>query len=140
MSMAIYPALFFTVAMLVNTAYFIMGGLPLLVLKHDTPQDARFIHGFFNIYYKVAIATAAGAGASYALWGRFAFAAGAMALIFVAALLRRRFLGSMRHLGARIQLNQSDAIAGFRKVHVQALGVNFAQLVLLVWGTTRLSL
>ena len=35
-------ALFFTVVLLVMTTYFIMGSIPLLVLKHDTPLDARF--------------------------------------------------------------------------------------------------
>ena len=32
-----FAALGFTVALLVTTAYFLMGGLPLLILKHDTP-------------------------------------------------------------------------------------------------------
>ncbi len=48
MSIALYPALVFTVALLVTTAYFLLGGLPLLVLDHDKPLDARFIRGFFN--------------------------------------------------------------------------------------------
>lgn len=34
MSGAIIAALFFTVALLVTTAYFIMGSIPLLVLRH----------------------------------------------------------------------------------------------------------
>ena len=33
-----YGALFFTVVLLVIIAYFLMGGLPLLVLKHDVPH------------------------------------------------------------------------------------------------------
>ena len=32
-----YGALFFTVVLLVIIAYFLTGGLPLLVLKHDVP-------------------------------------------------------------------------------------------------------
>jgi len=31
-------ALAFTVALLVTTTYFILGSIPLLVLKHDTPR------------------------------------------------------------------------------------------------------
>lgn len=46
MPLALYPALLFTVALLVTTAYFLLGGLPLLVLDHDTSLDARFIRGF----------------------------------------------------------------------------------------------
>ena len=49
MSAALIAALVFTVALLVTTAYFMMGSLPLLILKHDTPVDARFIRGFFNV-------------------------------------------------------------------------------------------
>ncbi len=61
---ALFPALFFTVALLVTTAYFLLGGLPLLVLQHDTPTDARFVRGFFNVYYRAALVTSAGAAPS----------------------------------------------------------------------------
>ena len=44
-----YIALFFTVVLLVTTAYFIMGGIPLLILAHDTPLDGRFVRRFFEI-------------------------------------------------------------------------------------------
>ncbi len=74
---ALMPAFFFTVALLVTTAYFLMGGLPLLILQHDTPVDARFIRGFFNLYYRAAFWTSLGACISYGLWGRYAFAVGA---------------------------------------------------------------
>ena len=53
-----YGALFFTVVLLVIIAYFLMGGLPLLVLKHDVPLDARFIRSFFNAYYAASAALA----------------------------------------------------------------------------------
>jgi hypothetical protein len=65
MSPAIYPALFFTVALLVTTACFLVGGLPLLILEHDTALDTRFIRGFFNLCYKSAFWAAAGAAVSF---------------------------------------------------------------------------
>ena len=34
--------------------------LPLLVLSHDTPLDARFVRGYFNVYYRAALFTALG--------------------------------------------------------------------------------
>jgi hypothetical protein len=139
MSSALYPAFFFTVALLVTTAYFLLGGLPLLVLKHDVPLDARFIRGFFNVYYRAAFWTALGACASYALWGRFAFAAGAAGLAVVAMLLRSRLLSVMHQLGVAIEANEDAAIERFRRVHVAALLVNVAQLVVLVWGLLQLS-
>ena len=58
MGPAMIAALLFTVALFVTTAYFIMGSIPLLVLKHDTPLDARFVRGFFNTYYVAAVVTA----------------------------------------------------------------------------------
>jgi 4-amino-4-deoxy-L-arabinose transferase-like glycosyltransferase len=137
---AIYPALFFTVASLVTNAYFLMGGLPLLVLKHDTGLDARFVRGFFNVYYKAAIVTAVGACVSYALWGRFTFALGAAALILVALLLRRSLLPAMQDLSKRLQGPDDHAIRSFRRMHLAALSLNFAQLVVVVWGITQLSL
>ena len=54
LSSALYASFFFTVALLVTTAYFLMGGLPLLTLKHDTPLHARFVRGFFDVYYRAA--------------------------------------------------------------------------------------
>jgi hypothetical protein len=140
MASAIYPALFFTVAMLVTTAYFFAGGLPLLILKHDTALDARFVRGFFSVYYKASIGTSLGACASYALWGRFAFAMGAAALVIVALLLRRSLLPVMQQLGAQIPSDGDGAIRRFRRVHATALLVNLVQLIVLVWGITKLSL
>lgn len=135
-----YAALFFTVVLLVTTAYFIMGGLPLLILNHDTPVDQRFIQRFFEIYYQAALFAAGGATLSYALWGRLAFAGGT-ALVAAAALWsRRRVIPAMAHLAAQIQAQDTQAVATFRKVHATALVINLLQLVALVWGVTQLRL
>ena len=68
MPAAMFAALFFTVALLVTTAYFIMGSIPLLVLKHDTPLDSRFIRGLFNVYYTAVMFTSTVAAASYGFY------------------------------------------------------------------------
>ena len=68
MPAASYGALVFTVALLAISAYFLIGGLPLLILKHDVPLDARFVRRFFEVYYLAAFWAAAGASVSYALW------------------------------------------------------------------------
>lgn len=140
MAAGIYPALFFTVAMLVTNAYFLMGGLPLLVLQHDTPLDARFVRGFFRVYHQAALVTATGACASYALWGRPAFAAGAGACVLLALALRRTLLPAMQALGDRIARSEPEALRSFRRLHGAALGLNLAQLVLIVWAVLQLSL
>jgi hypothetical protein len=136
---AIYGALFFTVVLLVTTAYFLMGGLPLLILKHDVPVDARFIRRFFDVYYKTAFWAAIGASVSYALWGRFAFAVGAAAMAVVATLLRRHLLPAMQKLATRIEANDGQSVQRFRRIHAMALLINLAQLVVLVWGVLQLS-
>ena len=68
MSAALIAALFFTVALLVTHAYFLMGSVPLLVLEHDTPMDARFVRGFFNTYYLAAVVTAGATALSLGGW------------------------------------------------------------------------
>lgn len=139
MSAAMFAALCFTVALLVTTAYFIMGSVPLLVLKHDTPLDARFVRGFFNIYYVAAFVTATATAISFAFAGRPGLAAGAAALAVIAVVLRKKIIPKMDALGAQIQSNYMDAIPGFRRTHIAAILINVAQLVAIVWSLTTLS-
>ncbi len=140
MSAALICALFFTVALLVTTGYFILGSVPLLVLKHDTPLDSRFVRGFFNTYYLGAMGTASATALSYALAGLLALGAGAAALALLAAILRRKVIPRMDWLAVRIQVGEADAIPAFRRIHVAAILLNLAQLVLIVWSLTTLSL
>jgi hypothetical protein len=140
MSAALIVALFFTVALLVTTAYFLLGSVPLLVLKHDTPLDSRFVRAFFNTYYLAAIFTAGAAAVSYALAGKFGFGAGAAALAALAAILRGKVIPRMDALGTQIQANGTGAIPGFRRTHVFAIVLNIVQLVLIVWSLIAFSL
>ena len=140
MPLAVYPALFFTVALLVTTAYFLMGGLPLLILKHDTPLDSRFIRSFFNVYYLAAIAAAGGTSVSYAFLGRPGFAVGAGALALAAAILRRTVIPRMDRLHGLILAEEAGAVRQFRGIHVALLLGNLVQLVLVVWSLTTLRL
>lgn len=133
-------ALVFTVVLLVITAYFLMGSVPLLILKHDTPQDSHFVRAFFDTYYLAATFAAGATAVSYALAGRLVFAAGAAALALLATLLRRKLIPKMDSLRAQIQVSDTTVIAEFRRMHVTAILVNLAQLVLIVWSLTALSL
>src|SRR4051812_7535217 len=103
MSAALIAALFFTVALLVVSLYFILGSIPLLVLQHDTPLDARFVRGFFDIYYKGAFFTALATAVSYALAGRPMVSGGAVALALLAVGLRHKIIPAMEQAGAGIQ-------------------------------------
>jgi hypothetical protein len=140
MSASLIAALFFTVALLVIMAYFLMGSVPLLILKHDTPLDSRFVRGFFNTYYLAAMFAASATAMSYAVAGKLIFAAGAAALALLAVILRRNVIPTMDSLRAQIQMSGTDAITAFRRTHVTAVLINLAQLVLIVWSLTTLSL
>ena len=140
MSAALIAALFFTVALLVVTAYFLMGSLPLLILKHDTPLDSRFVRSFFNVYYLAAMAAASATALCYALAARPVFAAGAAALALLAYLLRRTLIPKMESLGAQIQAGGGAAVAGFRRMHLTAILVNLVQLVVVVASLITLSM
>jgi hypothetical protein len=132
MTPAMFAALAFTVALLVTKAYFIMGSIPLLILKHDTPLDARFVRGFFNIYYVAAFITAGATALSYAVAGRPGLAAGAAVLALIAVVLRKNVIPKMDSLGAQIQSNYMDAIPGFRRTHIIAILINIVQLAVIV--------
>ncbi len=117
-----------TVALLVVTAYFLLGSIPLLTLKHDDTLDARFIRSFYVVYYRLALVTAAFATISYAMASRVAFAAGAAAILLLTLMLRRRFLPQMDALGAQMSANAVLAIPAFRRIHRRAILINLAQL------------
>lgn len=137
---SIYASLFFTVAMLVTTTYFIMGGLPLLILDHDTPLDGRFIRRFFEIYCTLALMAAVGATLSYALAGWTGYSLGAACIVGIVSVYRRTILPAMDRLTRQIQGHDPKAIRLFRVTHSLALLVNLLQLVVLVWGVVQLSL
>ena len=122
-------ALFFTVALLVVTAYFLLGSVPLLILKHDNPMDSKFIRSFYLTYYKIALFVATAATASFAIAGRPAFAAGAATIAIVTWVLRRRFIPMMDELGTQIRSEDLIAIPAFRKIHKSAILINLTQLM-----------
>ncbi len=140
MSAALILAMFFTVALIAVNAYFLMGSVPLLILKHDTPLDSRFVRGFYQAYFRAAIVVATATAVGYALAGRPLFAAGAAALAMLAALLRRVVIPRMALLQGRLQGNDTTAISGFRRMHVTAILANLAQLVLIVWSLVAISI
>lgn len=121
-------ALLFTVALLAITTYFLLGSVPLLILKHDSPVDARFIRSFYITYFRMAFIAALGTAASYAMAARPSFAIGAGAIAVLTLLLRARLIPRMDQLGAQIQGDDALAIPEFRKIHKSAIWINTVQL------------
>lgn len=121
-------ALFFTVALLAVTAYFLLGSVPLLILKHDNPVDSSFIRSFYLTYFRLAFIAAMATAASYAMASRPAFAAAAMAIAALTLVLRARLIPRMDQLGAQIQGQDALAIPAFRRIHKSAILINTVQL------------
>ena len=124
----------FTVAMLCVSVYFLLGSVPLLILKHDTPVDGNFIRSFFNLYYRVAAFVAGAATLTYAFSGRPWFAVGAAVIAVLSVVLRRTIIAKMDALRSQIQTTDVEAIPEFRKIHFRAIVISLVQLVVVVWS------
>lgn len=140
MSAAQITAIVFTVALLVTNTYFLLGSVPLLVLRHDTPMDSRFVRGFFHTYYRILVVTATMTALSYVFAGLPVMAAGAAAIAVLAVVLHRKVLSRMDSLRERMPAGGPETIAGFRRLHVVAILVNLLQLVLVVSSLVVVSL
>jgi hypothetical protein len=126
--------------MLCVSVYFLLGSVPLLILKHDTPMDGTFIRSFFNLYYRVAAFVAGAATLTYAFSGRPWFAVGAAAIALLSFYLRRTVVAKMDLLRSQIQTTDIEAIPEFRKIHFRAILISFVQLVVVVWSLFSLKL
>ncbi|MDM0056545.1 hypothetical protein [Variovorax fucosicus] len=133
-------ALITTVILLVWMGFFMMGSLPLLVLKHDTPLDSRFIRGLFNVYYVAVMLTASAAALSYAWCGKPAFSLG-MAFIAALAFALRRWIIIPRMDTLRHTIPAIDtSIFRFRQLHIAGMMLNMVQLGTVAWALTQLAL
>lgn len=123
-------SLFFTVAMLAVTTYFLFGSIPLLILKHDNSMDSKFIRAFYMTYFKFAIVVSTAAALSYFVAVRPVLAMVASAIATLTLILRFKFIPKMDQFGSEIRENNNlMAIPEFRKIHKTAITLNFAQLV-----------
>ena len=123
-------SLFFTVAMLAVTAYFLFGSIPLLILKHDNNMDSKFIRSFYITYFKFAIVVSTAAAISYAAAFRPIQALGAFAIAILTLVLRFKLIPQLDQCGSEIREDRNlMAIPEFRKIHINAITLNFAQLI-----------
>lgn len=127
-----HAALLFTVLTLATTAYFFMGGLPLLILKHDVPLDASFVCSFFRLYYRLAFVTTTGLTVSHALAGERWLTAGAAGLVLTTLGVRSLLIPAMRAYGEGIQGNHPEALRRFRRAHTAVLLIILTEVVLII--------
>ena len=134
-------ALVCTVLLLISMGFFMLGSLPLVVLKHDTPLDARFIRGLFNVYYLAVMYLASATALSYAWAQKPAIALGAIAYSALAFTLRRWIvIPRMDALRSTMQATDQAAIVRFRLLHIAGMLLNVVQLGTVAWALTRLGL
>jgi hypothetical protein len=117
------------VLLLVWMGFFMLGSLPLLVLKHDTPLDARFIRGLFDVYYKAVMIAAAAGALTHALAQRQITAVALVVIGAIALGSRRAILTRMDRLASTMTATDRAGIRQFRKLHVTGMVLNFAQLL-----------
>lgn len=127
-----------TVALLVWMGFFMMGSLPLLILKHDTPLDSRFIRGLFNVYYLAVMVTASVSALCFSIWGRVPFAMGMATIALLGGVARRVVLTRMDHLRAVMTGLNRPAIRRFRQTHIAGMLLNVANLAVVCFGLMQL--
>ena len=133
-------ALISAVVLLVWMGFFMMGSLPLLVLKHDTPVDSRFIRGLFNLYYMAIMATGIVGAASAAIAGRAAAALGLGVVAAIGFAGRHWFVARMDLVRSTMTADDSLAIRKFRRLHIVGMLLNVLLLGSFCVGLTRVSL
>jgi hypothetical protein len=133
-------ALISTVVLLVWMGFFMMGSLPLLILKHDTPVDSHFIRALFNVYY-VAIMVAGTVGAlSSAFAGRFAIALALGCIAGIGFAGRHWFIARMDRVRSTMTADDAAAVRQFRQLHIAGMLLNVVLLAAVCLGMTRISL
>src|SRR5262245_58441880 len=119
--------------------FFMLASPPLLILKHDTPVDGRFIRGLFNVYYLSVITIASIGAAGCALMGHHTVALAMGGLVAFVFAVRRWVLSSMDTLRGAIARGDSMAVPRFRRLHIAGMALNVLQLGTVAWGLTRLA-
>ncbi|WP_077002659.1 hypothetical protein [Variovorax sp. KK3] len=125
------------VILLVWMGFFMFGSLPLMILKHDTPLDARFIRGLFDVYYKAVIVTAGVGALAHAAVGRSVLSLGMAAIAAIAFFSRRSILGRMDELREVMTGDDAARIRQFRQLHVLGMVLNVGQLALVCVGLVK---
>lgn len=125
------------VILLVWMGFFMFGSLPLMILKHDTPLDARFIRSLFDVYYKAVMVTAGVGALAHAAVGRPIIAAGMAGIALIAFASRRGILSGMDRLRDAMTATDAARIRQFRKLHVWGMVLNVVQLVAVCFGLVK---
>ncbi len=117
--------------------YFLMGGLPLLILKHDDASDGRLVRGFFDVHYRVLMGISVVGVASALLNDRRLMAATIAVIGVVAFTARRLIVPHMDKLRETMHTADVPAIRTFRRLHMTGLALNLVLLSGFVFTLNR---
>jgi len=126
------------VILLFPMGVFMLASPPLLILKHDTPLDGRFIRGLFNLYYIAVMTIGVIAAAGCALVGRGTVAVAMIVLVAFVFGVRLVVISQMDQLRGAIAAGELTAVSRFRRLHIAGMVLNVVQLGIVAWGMTRL--
>ena len=104
--------------------YFLVGGSPLLILKHDDPSDSRLVRSFFDVHYLALMSLAAVGTLSSALADRRLLAAAFAGIACIGFIARRVIVARMDRLRDTITATDTTVISRFRRLHVAGLVLN----------------
>ena len=133
-------ALLGTVGLLASQGFFLLGTLPLLILKHDTPTDSWFIRGVFNTCYLVVIGIASLVAVCFAVVNQWLFCAGVAAFALTVFAIRLGILAKMDRVRDRLAEHNPVAAKQFRRIHIAGMLLNASLLATVTWTMTRLGL
>jgi hypothetical protein len=127
------------VVLLFPMIVFMFASPPLLVLKHDTPVDSRFIRNLFNVYYIVVMTIATLDATGFAFRGQSAATLALGGLIVFVFVLRRWVISNMDKLRDAMTRGDPMAVPRFRRLHIAGMVLNVCQLGAVASGMTRLA-
>ena len=129
-----------TAALMVWMYYFIVGGGPLLLVRHRIPSDFRMIRGFFDVHYRVSMAISSLGAASFALAERNGLSIAMACVAVFGFTARRAILPRMDRLRDSVTTADAPSIKAFRRVQITGFVLNILVLVALTWTVSRPSL
>jgi hypothetical protein len=124
------------VALLLWMGYLVIGCAPLLILKHDTPDDWRLIRGFFHIHYCVLIGISASGALSFALSDRLFLATVMTSIALIGCATRLFIVPRMDRLRSSLTATDGLAKSKFRQLHLTGLGLDVCYLIGFLWVLT----
>ena len=109
--------------------FFTVSSLPLFVLKHDEPTDARFIHGFFDVQYVGLMSIAAVGTLSSAVSNRRLMTVAMACIAFIGFAAHHGIVSRMNELRGSMTATDVVAIRKFRRLHLMGIALNICLML-----------